>query len=166
MRIICGALMLVAGLVSAAEPAGRFDQAQFEKRFRQADKGNKGKLSREEAYAEFPRMPKFFDEIDANRDGFITLNEVNRALERRVDAAMEARSVARRYGSAAIDAAGAAPANAASPEQTPQFSSKAEARRYYRLEYYESVAGSNEQARQRGEPTTDSQGGTLLKKSF
>ena len=165
MRIIGSALMLVAGLVTAAEPAGRFDQAQFEQRFRQADKGNKGKLSREEAYAEFPRMPKFFDEIDANRDGFITLNEVNRAMERRVNKAIEAGSAARRYGSAAIDAAGAAPGNAASTEQPPQFSSKAEARRYYRLEYYESVAGSNEKARQRGEPISDSPG-AILKKSF
>ena len=55
---------------------------------------------------------------------------------------------------------------AASPEQPPQFSSKAEARRYYRFEYYESVAGSNEKARQRGEPVSDSPGNTILKKSF
>jgi hypothetical protein len=105
MRLIASALMLVAGLAMAAEPVARFDQAQFEKRFRQADKGKKGKLSRAEAYAEFPGMPQYFDEIDRNRDGFITLDEVKRAMERRVDAAITA-GRAGRYGSSATLGAG------------------------------------------------------------
>ena len=73
MRHIPFALLLVSAIASAAPPPAEFDQAKFEKRFRAADKNQNGKLSRDEAYAAFPRAPEFFDEIDANRDGSITL---------------------------------------------------------------------------------------------
>ncbi|MBK7766547.1 MAG: hypothetical protein IPI44_10770, partial [Sulfuritalea sp.] len=59
-----------------------------EKRFHAADKNGDGMLSREEAYAQFPRAPKFFDEIDSNRDKYITLVEVRQARARRVEAAI------------------------------------------------------------------------------
>jgi len=165
MRLFVCALMLVSGFAMAAEPMQRFDQAQFEQRFHKADKGNKGKLSRAEAYAEFPRMPEFFDEIDNNKDNFITLDEVRRARERRVNAAIEASNPARRYGNVELgrtDAAGAP----ATVEQPQQFSSKAEERRYYRGEYYESLADSKAKARERGEPVSDSPSTPLLKKAF
>ena len=65
-----------------------FSQEIFERRFRAADKDGDGRLSRAEAYAEFPRAPKFFDEIDADRDQHVTLVEFNRALERRAATAL------------------------------------------------------------------------------
>jgi hypothetical protein len=164
MRYIVCALMLVSGSVFAAAPMERFDPVQFEQRFYKADKGKKGKLSRAEAYAEFPRMPEFFDEIDINKDNFITLEEVNQAMERRVNAAIEASDPGKRYGS--VDAgktdAGGAPATA----EQQQFSSATEAKRYYQNEYYESLAGSKADARARGEPVTDMPVAPVLKKSF
>ncbi|MBK7461488.1 MAG: hypothetical protein IPJ50_01295 [Betaproteobacteria bacterium] len=97
MRHIPFALLLVSAIASAAPPPAEFDQAKFEKRFRAADKNQNGKLSRDEAYAAFPRAPEFFDEIDANLDGSITLGEVKKAADKRVDAAVNASKTGSRY---------------------------------------------------------------------
>ena len=155
--------MVVCGSVFAAVPMERFDPVQFEQRFNKADKGKKGKLSRVEAYAEFPRMPEFFDEIDVDKDNFITLAEVQRAMERRVNAAIDSSNPATRYGSINVGKAAVAGAPAVA---RPQFSSKEEARRYYRSEYYESIAGSHAKADARGEPVPDLPASPVLKKSF
>ena len=69
-----------------------FSQEIFERRFLAADKDGDGRLSRAEAYAEFPRAPKFFDEIDANGDRHVTRIEFDQAMERRAAAALEAAS--------------------------------------------------------------------------
>lgn len=164
MRAFALAMLLTAAPVFAAAPVVNFDPVRFEQRFNKADKGKKGRLSRAEATAEFPRMPEFFDEIDADKDGYITLAEVRKAMNKRVDAAMNASDPAKRYGR--VDGGGdtaAAPAGAGS---LPQFSSQAEARRYYRAEFYESLAESREKARARGEPVGDARVTPLLKKSF
>jgi hypothetical protein len=146
----------VATVVLAAPEPETFNEAAFEKRFKAADKGNKGKLSREEAYAEFPRMPEFFVEIDENKDNYITLVEVTNAMERRVNAAINASQTGSQYaGGAEMTEGGAiAGSSAATPRQ--QFSSPAEARRYHRYEYYESLAESDENPMNRGAlpPTT------------
>ena len=162
-HIAC-ALIFAAAPVMAAAPIANFDPVVFEQRFNKADKGKKGKLSRAEAYAEFPRMPEFFDEIDTNKDGFITLAEVRQAMDRRVSAAMDAASPAKRYG---LDAGASAAAKAPpAPEKPKQFSSDAEARRYYRDQYYESIAGSKALARERGESVSNLPQNTIINKSF
>ena len=162
MRYAILGLILMSAIAAAAVAApvpGTFNEAAFEKRFKAADKGNTGKLTRAEAYAEFPRMPEFFDEIDANRDNAITLLEVQNAMERRVNAAMNASQIGSQYPGAAEMKDGGEPtaADAAQPRQ--QFSSQAEARRHHRYEYYDSLAGSQEQAGNRGElaPSTPMQ---------
>jgi len=151
MRFLAVALMLVSTCVWADKAKVQYDPVQFEKRFHHADKGKKGKLTRKEAYAEFPRMPEFFDEIDTNKDGFITLKEVNNAMERRVDAAMKASKSVNRYGN--VDAGKqAAPVAGESTAQDPVFTSEAEERRYRRSEYYESMEDKKKDATNRGEP--------------
>jgi hypothetical protein len=158
-------LMLASPFVWADAALGKFDPAQFEKRFHHADKGNKGKLSRAEAYAEFPHMPEFFDEIDTNKDGFITLKEVNKAMERRVNAAISASKSANRYGS--VDAGKqAAPSVAESTAQDPVFTSEAEEKRYRRIQFYESIEDSKTQAIDRGEPVPLSPSSPILVKPF
>jgi hypothetical protein len=161
-------LSAVATVATAAPEPETFNQAAFEKRFQAADKGHTGKLSRKEAYAEFPRMPEFFDEIDANKDNYITLLEVTNAMERRVNAAMNASRIGSEYSGAAEMKHGgeSAAAGAANPGQ--QFSSAAEARRYQRYEYYESLAGSQENPMNRGAlaPTAPTQLAPTAPKQF
>ncbi len=70
-----------------------FNQEKFEERFRAADKDGDGRLSREEAYAEFPRAPELFREIDTNNDNYITLTEVNQARTRRIESALNAGAI-------------------------------------------------------------------------
>jgi hypothetical protein len=144
------ALMMVSPPVWADAIPDGFDAAQFEKRFHKADKDNKGKLSREAAYAEFPRMPEFFDEIDTNKDGFITLEEVNKAMERRVNAAISASKSSNRYGSVEAGKQ-AAPMIGKGTGQDPHFTSEAEERRYRRMQFYESIEDDKKKALDRGE---------------
>jgi len=150
MRHILFSLLLTPLLAVAASPA-EFDPVKFEKRFRAADKNMDGKLSRAEARPEFPRMPEFFDEIDANHDGLITLVEVDKAMQKRVNAALAASKTGNRYAlpkDAGNDVAGA--------ETTPPaFASRAEASRHYRYEYYDSIAGERQDDQLRGQPTHD-----------
>ena len=165
MRYLALALMLVSPFVWADAATDKFDPVQFEKRFHHADKDNKGKLSREEAYAEFPRMPQFFDEIDTNKDGFITLQEVHNAMERRVNAALNASKSANRYGN--VDAGRqAAPVAGESTAQEPVFTSEAEEKRYRRMQFYESIEDSKTQAIERGEPVPLSPSSPILVKPF
>jgi hypothetical protein len=155
MRYLVFALMLASPLVWAGATADKFDYAQFEKRFNKADKDKKGKLTRKEAYAEFPRMPEFFDEIDANKDGYITLKEVQKAMERRVNAAITASKQANRYGK--VDAGKEAATDIGeNTRQDPVFASEAEERRYRRYQFYESIESDKLKASQTGEPDSAS----------
>ena len=165
MRYLAFALMLVSTFVWAKASTDKYDPVKFEKRFHHADKDKNGKLSREEAYAEFPRMPEFFDELDANKDGFITLKEVHDAMERRVNAAINASKSANRYGSVKAGKE-AAPAVGKSTGQDPVFTSEAEARRYHRMQFYESIETDKAKAIERGEPVPESPSSPILVKPF
>ena len=165
MRYTLLGSLLISTIAMAAPSPEKFDQAAFEKRFHAADKAHTGKLSRQAAYAEFPRMPEFFDEIDANKDNFITITEVNRAMNRRVNAAINASQDSKRYTSAANPLGNSAQESAAAPA-AQQFSSKAEAKRQYRYDYYESLAGSQESARRRGEPAQPEPYPSMIQKPF
>jgi len=148
-----------------ADPAvEQYDPVKFEKRFHKADVNKDGRLTRKEAYAEFPRMPEFFDEIDSNKDKFITLQEVQQAAERRVNAAMAATQGAKRYGG--IDAGAATAQAPAAEEQKQAFSSQAEARRYHRYEYYESISAEQAKSSAMGEPQPMSPSSPLFEKKF
>jgi len=165
MRNLAIALMLVSPLVWADAASVKYDPVQFEKRFHHADKDKKGKLSRKEAYAEFPRMPEFFDEIDTNKDGFITLKEVNNAMERRVNAAISTSNPATRYGSvdAGKELATGVGENA---KQDPVFTSEAEERRYRRYEFYEAIGSDKMKSIERGEPVPTQPSSPILVKPF
>ena len=67
-----------ASVVFAQTPpeATKGDRAhKMQERFKAADKNGDGKISRAEAVA-LPRIAKQFDEIDTNKDGFITKEEL------------------------------------------------------------------------------------------
>ena len=52
-------------------------------RMKAADKDGDGRISRAEAAA-MPRLAKHFDEIDTNKDGFITKDEMKAHREKRM----------------------------------------------------------------------------------
>jgi Ca2+-binding EF-hand superfamily protein len=55
-------------------------------RFKKIDTDGDGKISRAEAQANSPRLAEHFDEIDTNKDGFITPDEMKAAQVRRQQA--------------------------------------------------------------------------------
>jgi EF hand len=65
----------------AEQPKGERAHKMHE-RWKAADKDGDGKISRAEAAA-LPRINKHFDEIDANKDGFITTEELKAFHEKR-----------------------------------------------------------------------------------
>lgn len=162
MRLVLAGLFLLASAgVGAEQGAQQYDPVKFKERFDRADVDKAGRLSRQQAYGEFPRMPEFFDEIDANGDDHITLQEVDEAAQRRVDAAFRASDLTTRYGMPSDGTTSQAAAVA--DDQESLLRSKTEARRQYRLEYYESLSAEKAQARQMGEPVPKSPSSPLLK---
>lgn len=164
-QLIALSTLLITSLATAAPPIGEFNQAEFEKRFKAADKTKTGRLSRQAAYAEFPRMPQYFDEIDRNKDGFITLKEVEQALDHRLETAMKASTMGK-TNIAPATAPDVATPNLSNSESGSVYSSKEEAKRAQRYEYYESLAGSLQDSRLRNQPTQPQPYPTLLKKDF
>lgn len=64
-----------AALALAADGPGHGPRGQMHERIKQADANGDGMLSKEEAKA-LPRISAHFDEIDTNRDGQITMEEL------------------------------------------------------------------------------------------
>lgn len=157
MRIAVACLLLASTSAWAAQPGEQFDPVEFEQRFHKADANKDDQLSRTEAYAEFPRMPEFFDEIDSNRDDAITLLEVKQTLERRVDAAFRQ---TKRYDG---QTAGPGEMDAAEEPLSPR---ELETRRAYRRQYYESLSEDKDRARDLGEPVPQAPSSPLLDKRF
>jgi len=157
MRTSLACLLLASTSVLAAPPSEQFDPVKFEQRFHKADANKDGQLLRKEAYAEFPRMPEFFDEIDSNRDNAITLLEVKDALQRRGDAAFKA---TRGYGSAAAGNGGLATAPATVPLDD------LETERAIRNQYYESLSEDSKRARDMGEVVPRAPSTPLFEKRY
>ncbi|OWQ93987.1 calcium-binding protein [Roseateles aquatilis] len=70
---------MIAALALTALPAhaqeGKAAQ-KLEERFAAADKDHDGKLTKAEAQAGMPRVAKHFDEIDTQKTGAVTLEQV------------------------------------------------------------------------------------------
>ena len=61
-------------------------QARGRERFKKADANGDGRLSREEAQKGMPQLARDFDRIDANKDGMVTLDELEAARKVRAGA--------------------------------------------------------------------------------
>jgi Ca2+-binding EF-hand superfamily protein len=70
---------MAAAAVAVAQTPTANQQKQIkeaEERFAASDKNADGKLSLEEAQAGMPRIASNFKKIDANNDGFVTIEEI------------------------------------------------------------------------------------------
>ncbi|AZG13116.1 EF-hand domain-containing protein [Cupriavidus pauculus] len=57
-------------------------KAEFDAKFKAADKNNDGALTRDEFKTAFPRMANRFDKLDANRDGKVTMAEIQSDMQK------------------------------------------------------------------------------------
>lgn len=145
MKLLAMALLtLSCTSVFAEQNLPTYDEKDFRLRFAKADVNKDQKLSREEAYAEFPRIPKYFDEIDANRDNLITIKEVDAAMNRRVNAAMQDGKFGNRYAIPLSDKTNPdSSAYGDHQNDSLYFPDKQAARRYHRNNFYQSLADQN-----------------------
>lgn len=72
---VIATLALIALPVQAQTQGGKAAQ-KLEERFNAADKDHDGKLTKAEAQAGMPRLAKHFDEIDTQKTGALTLDQV------------------------------------------------------------------------------------------
>lgn len=61
-------------------------QERNRERFKRADTNGDGRISREEAQKSMPQLARDFDRIDANKDGMVTLQELEAARKARAGA--------------------------------------------------------------------------------
>lgn len=72
-------LFFLVVATSSVAVAGELDPATLETlktRFAAADKDHDGKLTRDECEAGMPRIFRGFDQIDSNKVGYITLEQI------------------------------------------------------------------------------------------
>lgn len=97
---IAGALLAAAASAQTADTPGKGPgregrkmdpekmEQMFDQRFKAADKNGDGMLSREEAAAGMPRIAEHFDEIDTNKDGKLTVAEIQAWINKTRDERM------------------------------------------------------------------------------
>lgn len=165
MRYLLFCLVCLPAVTMAQQAPDHFDQEKFEKHFHAADKDGDGRLSREEASTAFPKAMKFFVEIDANNDNYITLIEVNQARARRINAALNANTVgaATKYVKP-DDIGGSQVPSGGEPGVTDLSSAIAQTRSSEFDEFLDDEPG--DAANHRGPAPVKSTTSNLLKKSF
>jgi hypothetical protein len=74
-----GAAIGAAGAVFAQQSDPRM--SQIESRFKIADKNHDGRLTPDEAKLGMPKVAKHFDQLDKDKKGYVTLDEIKDAVE-------------------------------------------------------------------------------------
>ncbi len=81
LTAMAGALIATLALTTLPAQAQSGKAAQkLEDRFAAADKDHDGKLTKAEAEAGMPRLAKHFDEVDTQKAGSVTLDQVKQYM--------------------------------------------------------------------------------------
>jgi len=81
LTAMAGALIATLALTTQPAQAQSGKAAQkLEDRFAAADKDHDGKLTKAEAEAGMPRLAKHFDEVDTQKAGSVTLDQVKQYM--------------------------------------------------------------------------------------
>lgn len=71
-----GAFAQSVEMPATASPRVERAMQQLQARFASANTSHDGKLTREQAAAGMPRVASYFDQIDTQRNGYVTLPEI------------------------------------------------------------------------------------------
>jgi EF hand len=71
--------IVIACPVQAQLFSGSID-SMIDKRFKEADKNKDGKLTLDEAKEGMPRVAKNFEQLDAERRGYVTVEQIKKAV--------------------------------------------------------------------------------------
>jgi Ca2+-binding EF-hand superfamily protein len=83
--LLSASLIASSAFAQAPADAPKGERAhRMHERIKAADKDGDGKISRTESAA-LPRIAKHFDEIDTNKDGFVTMDELKAFHEKHRD---------------------------------------------------------------------------------
>jgi hypothetical protein len=81
IAVSIGAILFVAIACSAqAQLFGGSIDSMIDKRVKEADKNKDGKLTLDEAKEGMPRVAKNFDHLDAERRGYVTVEQIKKAV--------------------------------------------------------------------------------------
>jgi Ca2+-binding EF-hand superfamily protein len=73
-------LMFTIACSAQAQLFGGSIDSMIDKRFKEADKNKDGRLTLEEAKEGMPRVAKNFDQLDAERRGYVTVEQIKKAV--------------------------------------------------------------------------------------
>lgn len=79
LMLISNAVLAMA-ILTVSVPSHAADAAEVEAKFKAADKDGDGKLTLAEAQAGMPRVAKNFDKLDADKKGYLTLDQLKVAM--------------------------------------------------------------------------------------
>ena len=76
LLLCCAPLAIQVARAQTPTDAQKKRDLEIEERFKAADKNHDGRLTLEEAKAGMPRVAKNFDRIDADKKGYVTLDQI------------------------------------------------------------------------------------------
>jgi hypothetical protein len=78
--ILFGVISIAIACSAQAQLFGGSMDSMIDKRFKEADKNKDGKLTLDEAKEGMPRVAKNFDQLDAERRGYVTVEQIKKAV--------------------------------------------------------------------------------------
>ena len=74
------AIAIAIACPAQAQLFGASIESMIDKRFKEADKNKDGKLTLDEAKEGMPRVAKNFEQLDAERRGYVTVEQIKKAV--------------------------------------------------------------------------------------